>query len=387
LPIGIGLAVVVALLLVLGGFRVRRATTDFGEEKQVRRLFTFNPAKRRGYKGILLVLAVLTAFFAAAQPQYGKGKRLLPRTNLDVVLVLDFSKSMYAQDVRPSRIFRAKVEIERLIRLLRGARFGAVAYAGVPMQFPLTADGAAIAQFLRRLTPNDMPVGGTAIARALGAARDLLARDPKAIDHKRVIVLVTDGEDLEGSPVSVAQNIGKQGTTIHVVQIGGRTPERIPAIGANGKVRGWRTTADGRPLLTSLSADGEKQLEEIAAATPGGKIIRAAKGTTGIDKIARTLRHQMVHELGERVESVFADVYQYPLLLALLLLLLEAFWPEAPRRVFERATPPAKAPRFLRREPMADVVSKKKERRGKKDGRRKKKKKKASAKRRASAKA
>ena len=357
LPIGIGLALLVALLLVLGGFRVRSATSEFGDDKQVRRLFTFNPAKRRGYKGILLVLAVLTAFFAAAQPQYGKGKRLLPRTNLDVVLVLDFSKSMYAQDVRPSRIFRAKVEIERLVRLLRGARFGAVAFAGVPMQFPLTADGAAIAQFLRRLSPNDMPVGGTAIARALSAARDLLARDPKAIDHKRVIVLVTDGEDLEGSPVSVAQNIGKQGTTIHVVQIGGRTPERIPAIGPTGKVRGWQSTSDGRPLLTSLSADGEKQLEDIATSTPGGQVIRAAKGTTGIDKIARTLRHQMVHELGERVESVYADVYQYPLLLALLLLLLESFWPEAPRRVFARATPPSKQPRFTRREASANDAS------------------------------
>ena len=103
---------------------------------------------------------------------------------------------------RPSRIARAKAEVARLIHELAGARFGAVAFAGEPMGFPLTADGAAIAQFFRQLEPNDMPVGGTAIARALERARELLARDPKSNEHSRVILLVTDGEDLEGDPVA-----------------------------------------------------------------------------------------------------------------------------------------------------------------------------------------
>ena len=150
---------------------------------------------------MLLVVAMLLAFVALARPKFGSGTKIVPATNLDVVIVLDYSKSMYARDIVPSRIARAKAEVARLIQGLPGARFGAVAFAGEPMSFPLTSDGAAIAQFFRQLDPNDMPVGGTATARALERAREVFARDPKAKDHVRVIVLVTDGEDLEGDPV------------------------------------------------------------------------------------------------------------------------------------------------------------------------------------------
>ena len=110
------------------------------------------------------------------------------------------------------------------------------------MSFPLTSDGAAIAQFFRQLEPNDMPVGGTATARALERARELFARDPKSKDHVRVIVLVTDGEDLEGDPVQVAETCAEEGTRIDVVQIGGRAPEVIPEVGADGKVTGSART-------------------------------------------------------------------------------------------------------------------------------------------------
>lgn len=338
--LGMLVALLVAGLLLLGSFRAGRAVATFGDEALVRTLMTSDPATRRAWKGVLLVAATALAFVAAARPQYGKGTRLIPATNIDVVIVLDYSKSMYAQDVEPSRIFRAKVEIARLVKQLRGARFAAVAFAGEPMGFPLSADGAAIAQFLRQLEPNDMPVGGTAIGRALSYARNLLKRDPKSQDHKRVILLVTDGEDLEGDPVSVAQAIGAEDTTIHVVQIGGRTPEPIPEIGPDGRVVGWRHGRDGRPLTTSLNTEGERQLEQIATTTPGGRVIRAVKGTTGIDVITTELRRQMKSELRERVETVYADIFHYPLGLAILLLVVDVFVTEAQRRRFARRTPP-----------------------------------------------
>jgi hypothetical protein len=238
---------------------------------------------------------------------------------------------MYARDVPPSRIARAKAEVGTLIAELSGARFGAVAFAGEPIAFPLTSDGAAIAQFFRQLSPNDMPVGGTAIARALEAGRRLLDRDPRSKKHARTILLVTDGEDLEGDPVSVAKSIANEGTTIHVVQIGGRTPEPIPEIDEGGEARGFRMDRSGKPLTTSLSAEGEEQLAAIASAG-GGHIVRSRAGETGIAEIKRSLRRQMTEELSERVETVYADVYAYPAALALLLMLLEAFVAEAPRR-------------------------------------------------------
>src|SRR5690606_12595582 len=160
-------------------------------------------------------------------------------------------------------------EVARLVRELAGARFGAVAFAGEPIGFPITSDGAAIAQFFRQLEPNDMPIGGTAIARALEKARELLARDPKSQNHNRVILLVTDGEDLEGDPVAVAQAAANDGTSIHVVQIGGRTPEVIPEVAEDGSIIGIRKDADGQPLTTALSAEGEAQLTRISEVASG----------------------------------------------------------------------------------------------------------------------
>jgi Ca-activated chloride channel family protein len=236
---------------------------------------------------------------------------------------------MYARDVAPSRIARAKAEIAKLVGDLRGARFAAVAFAGEPMSFPLTSDSGAIAQFFRQLEPNDMPVGGTAIARALERARELLARDPKSKDHVRVIVLVTDGEDLEGDPVSVARAAAAEKTRIDVVQIGGRAPEPIPDVGPDGTSRGFRRDESGRTMTTELSAEGEQQLADIAKTT-GGAIVRAEKGTTGIDEIASGLRRMMREELAEKVETAFDEEYMWPLGAAVLLLAVEGLIPEAP---------------------------------------------------------
>jgi Ca-activated chloride channel family protein len=329
---------VAALVLLAGlaavgtwGFFARaKAERRFGEPKLVHRLVTFDASDRRALKGIVLFVALAAGLFALARPQYGTGVRLVPATNVDVVVTLDFSKSMYARDIVPNRIVRAKAEIAQLIRELPGARFGAVAFAGEPMSFPLTSDGGAIAQFFRGMEPNDMPVGGTATARALERARELLARDPTSKDHVRHILLVTDGEDLEGDPVTVAQKCAAEGTVIDVVQIGGRTPEIIPEV-SDGRVVGIRRGDDGKPLTTELSAEGEAQLAKIAETT-GGIIVRSENGDTGIHEVSNRLQKMMREELSERVETVYAEVFWIPLLICVALLVLEAFLFETPRK-------------------------------------------------------
>jgi Ca-activated chloride channel homolog len=338
---GTGFALVVAALFVAGSILRHRQLKKFGDEALVGTLLTAQAGGRRALKGVLCVLAVALAFLAAAQPQYGKGAKLIPATNLDLVIVLDYSKSMYARDIAPSRTLRAKSEVARLISSLPGARFGAVAFAGQPISFPLTSDGPAISQFFQQMSPNDMPVGGTAIARALEAGRELLARDPLSKSHKRVMLLVTDGEDLEGDPVSVATSIGQEEISIFVVQIGGRTPEPIPQVNESGEVQGMRTDEEGKPLTTSLSAEGEAQLGSIASST-GGAVVRSDAGQTGIAEIERRLKQLMTEELSERVETIYADVYLYPLGLSLLLVLLEAFIPEASARKPSTVPPPKK---------------------------------------------
>ena len=118
--------------------------------------------------------------------------------------------------------------------------------------------------------------------------------------------------------------------TVDVVQIGGRTPEPIPEIDDTGKLRGWRKDSQGNPLTTSLSAEGEAQLAETAK-SGGGFVVRSGSGSTGIDKMAHELARWMNSELSEKVETVYADVYAYPLILAILLLIAEVFIGQAPR--------------------------------------------------------
>jgi Ca-activated chloride channel family protein len=318
-------------VLVWASMRRARAEKRFGEPKLVAGLVTYDATGRRAVKGVLLVVALALALIAFARPQYGSGTRFIPATNVDVVLVVDYSKSMYARDVQPSRIARAKAEIAKLIEGLPGARFAAVAFAGEPMSFPLTSDGAAIAQFIRQLDPNDMPIGGTATARALERGRELLAHDPRSRDHVRVMVLITDGEDLEGDPVKVAEECAAEGTIIHVVQIGGLAPEVIPDVDESGKVIGIRHDLEGKPLTTELSAEGEAQLTKIATTT-NGTIVRSEGGETGILTIAQRLQKMMKEELSEKVETVYADVFDVPLGLCLFLLALESIVFEARRR-------------------------------------------------------
>jgi Ca-activated chloride channel family protein len=336
--VGILVAVLCAVALfgyagaiVWASVRQARASARFGEATLLSKLVTHDATLRRTVKSVLLVTAMVLTFVALARPQFGSGTKIIPATNLDVVVVLDYSKSMYARDIVPSRIARAKAEVARLIHDLPGARFGAVAFAGEPMSFPLSSDGAAIAQFFRQLEPNDMPVGGTATARALEAAREVFEHDPKSKDHVRVMVLVTDGEDLEGDPVSVAEHCQTEGTRIDVVQIGGRAPEIVPDVGADGKVTGVRRDDQGKPLTTELSAEGEAQLARVAQVT-GGTIVRAEHGNTGIDQVARALQKMTREELSEKVETVYAEEYAWPLGAAVVLLIIEAFIGEAPRR-------------------------------------------------------
>ncbi len=327
----------IVLLLGLGavgtwGFFARaKSERIFGDPKLVHGLVTWDASDRRAVKGIVLFIALACGLGALARPQYGTGVRLVPATNVDVVVTLDFSKSMYARDIVPSRTVRAKAEVAQLIRDLPGARFGAVAFAGEPMSFPLTSDGGAIAQFFRGIEPNDMPVGGTATARALERARELLERDPTTKDHVRHILLVTDGEDLEGDPVSVAQKCAAEGTVIDVVQIGGRAPEIIPEVSTDGRVIGLRRGDDGKPLTTELSAEGEAQLAKIAETT-GGMVVRSQNGETGIREVSTHLSKMMREELSERVETVYAEVFWVPLLLCVILLVIEALLLETPRR-------------------------------------------------------
>jgi Ca-activated chloride channel family protein len=332
------LCVPLVALVLVHGYRARaRAVRLFGEPSMVLSLTVGRSPRLRAVRGVLLTLGLAFLVVAWAGPQYGNQTRVLKKRGVDVIVALDFSKSMLAKDVRPSRIERAKAELSRFFGELTGDRVGVVAFAGDTMEFPMTTDYAAIETFLRDLGPYDMPVGGTAIGRALTASQRLLTRargeEPKSAEAKaerpdQVVILMTDGEDHEGDPIGAARALAEQGIKVFVVGIGSKTGEPIPTYAPDGTWTGYVRDEKGAPILSALTAQNEQQLKRIAESS-GGKYFRAKEGTVGVDEIRTLLRGMKQAEHKARRVSIAEDRYALALLPAFLLLLLEALLPEA----------------------------------------------------------
>jgi len=326
------------VLLLVRNYRARnRSVLAFGNAETVGSLIRGRSPRLRAVRGLLLVLGVLFAILAMAGPQYGSHTRLLKKRGVDLVVALDFSKSMLAKDVRPNRIDRAKAELSRFFGELTGDRVGLVAFAGDTMEFPMTTDYAAIETFLKDLGPYDMPVGGTAIGRALTASKRVLERarksqgdaaEKQAERAAQMVILMTDGEDHEGEPVRAAEELAAAGVRVFVVGIGSKTGEPIPTYAPDGTWTGYVRDDKGNPVLSALTEQNEAQLRNIAQVGKG-KYFRAREGTVGVEEI-RSLMHGMKQaENQARKISIAEDRYALVLLLAFFLLLVEALLPEA----------------------------------------------------------
>lgn len=329
-------------LLVLGFRLRRRAERQHFASAQAQTMIAGRSPGLRATRGVLLVFGIGLVIVALARPQYGSRTRMLRKRGVDVVVALDFSKSMLARDVKPSRIERTKAELMRFISELGGDRVGIVAFAGETMEFPMTVDYAAAALFFRELGPYDMPVGGTAIGRALVSAKRLLERashsqEKAPEDRARVVILMTDGEDHEGDPVAAAKELGEIGARVFVVGIGSRSGEPVPTYASDGTWTGYLRDEAGNPVVSALTADNEKQLQEIASVS-NGKYIRAGTGSVGMEAIRVEMRRMKQAELEARRITVHEERYALVLLLGFLLILLETLLPESVlgRRVLRR---------------------------------------------------
>ena len=315
--------------------RRKRATEMFGRSATVESLIAGRGRLLRTTRAALLLAGIALLMIAFAGPQYGSRTRVLHKRGIDVVIALDFSKSMLAQDVHPSRIKRAKAELARLLSELDGDRVGLVAFAGDAMAFPMTVDYSAVRLFLRDLGPMDMPVGGTAIGKALIASMRLIessnerrGEEASPATRSRVVILLTDGEDHEGDPIAAARELSAAGIQVYAVGIGSGSGEPIPSYTADGTLTGHMKDSDGRVVMTSLSAENEQTLKEIASIT-GGEYVRAAEGTVGITQIRRELAKLQASEQKARRVTVHENRFALALLPAFLLIVLEALLPEA----------------------------------------------------------
>lgn len=328
----------VAGLAYFASVRRQRAMARFGDPSVVSMMIIGDAKKLRALRAVLFTVGLACVVVAMAGPQYGSRTRILRRRGVDIVVALDFSKSMLARDVRPSRIDRAKAEVLRFVDELDGDRVGCVAFAGETIEFPMTVDYSALALFFRDLGPYDMPVGGTAIGRALVSAQRLLerasSRDGRRTEQEegrprsRVVILLTDGEDHEGDPVAVARQLAEAGIRVYTIGIGTAAGEPIPTYAPDGTWTGYQRDEQGQIVRTALTEEAEAQLRQIAETT-GGRYYAAGRGAVGIDQIRDDIRR--MHQDEQRARRVTVQEARYALFLVpgFLLIVLEALLPDA----------------------------------------------------------
>jgi Ca-activated chloride channel homolog len=264
----------------------------------------------------LLLIAVLSLFAALAGPQYGFYWERISRRGNDVVFAIDTSRSMLTPDVRPNRLIRAKLAITDMARELQGDGIGIVAFAGNSfLVCPLTLDYAAFQQSLDAIDVHTIPMGGTNIASAIEAARDALRRRPGS---DRILILLTDGENLDGDALAAAKAAVQQdGLKIYTVGIGTASGELIPLPADLGG--GVVKDDSGSPVKSHLDEDS---LKAIATAT-GGTYVNLEGQGGDFDSFLRTVFGSVSkHDLAYRQQRIYIERYQWPLSVSLGSLLL-----------------------------------------------------------------
>lgn len=279
-------------------------------------------------RGGLLGLGLSLLCLAAAGPQCGERTSVVKRAGLDLVIALDASTSMLARDVRPSRIERARLEIAALLDHLRGDRVGIVAFAGEAfVQCPLTIDYGAARLFLRAVDPQAMPQQGTAVAAALQEARQVLDRGSRP-GAARVVVLVSDGEDQEGSALEAAQALADGGARLYAVAVGSPAGEPIPLLDKGGALTGYKKDRDGRTVLTRANPAALREL----AARGGGALLRGSGGDLGLSALLPELERMQRGDLESRVTVQYDERYGWFAWPAFALLVLGGLVGEGPLR-------------------------------------------------------
>lgn len=279
----------------------------------------------RVWKALLVMAAVASLALMAARPQLGSRTLEVTRTGVDVIVALDLSESMLAEDLAPNRLIRARQGVHSLIDRLRGDRIGLVAFAGEAfVQCPLTLDYAAARMFLRFMDTDLVAVPGTAIAEAIRTS--VRAFEPGERKHK-ALVLITDGEDHEGNLMEAAREAREQGVRIFAVGIGSARGEPIPVRGPDGDIIDYKRDSRGEVVLTRLD---EAPLRRITAET-GGRYLDGSAGGLALDQLYAEISGMEGKELKGALSIRHEDRFGYFAAAALLLLIVEALLGERRR--------------------------------------------------------
>ena len=290
----------------------RKSLSRFGDIKLMQTLMPL-VSKRRGWLKIsLLCVAIFFFTLGLMRPQMGAKVREVKRQGIEVVVALDVSNSMLAEDFRPNRLERAKLAISRLVDKLKDDRIGLIVFAGdAYVQLPVTTDYVSAKIFLSSISPGIVPKQGTAIGAAIHTGiRSFTLQSTKS----RVLIIITDGENHEDDAVSMAEEAYKQGIIVYTIGIGSEQGKPIPM--PDGTML---KDKDGNIVVTKLD---ELTLQKIATAG-GGAYTRATNADLGLDRVIDDIRNMEKQEMSSVVFEDFNEQYMYFFVIALFFLLLE----------------------------------------------------------------
>jgi Ca-activated chloride channel family protein len=278
----------------------------------------FSPGLRNLKRGLWLI-AVLLVFTAVARPQKGYEWREVKRKGIDILFAVDTSRSMLADDLTPNRLERARLGIIDFVARLEGDRVGLIPFAGSAFALcPLTLDYEAFRESLNALDTDLIPRQGTDLASAIKEAERLFKENG---NNHRVLVLLTDGEDLQGDVIDAAKAAAKNGMAIYTIGVGSPEGSTIPLVMRNGR-KDFVRDETGKVVRTTLD---ESTLKKIAAETHA-LYVPLGRGAEGLNTIYQEkLRLVPKSEMDQRTEKIPLERFEWPLGAAIILLLLEFF--------------------------------------------------------------
>lgn len=266
---------------------------------------------------ILLIIGLSFLIFGIADPLIGSKLEEVKREGIDLVICLDVSNSMNAQDIKPSRLESAKRSIARLIEQLDGDRIGIVVFAGrAYVQLPITTDYSAARMFLSTINTNIVPTQGTAIAEAIKIALNSFNFEDT---HSKAIVIITDGEDHEGDVITAAQDAAEKGVRIFTIGMGLSEGAPIPITDSRGKITGYRKDKSGNTIITKLDEVILQQLASIG----NGMYIRANTSRAGLEVIYEEINKMQKTEFETKMFADYEHQFQILLMFALFFILFE----------------------------------------------------------------
>jgi Ca-activated chloride channel family protein len=282
----------------------------------------------RWARPVQAALAVLALFFlltALSRPQWGTRLETFRRSGIDLMICLDTSMSMETRDVVPSRLEKARHTLMLLLERLKGDRAGLILFSGAALvNCPLTVDQNAVKMFLELAGTQSIPDPGTNLGEALRLA---VQSFPAPRGRTRLLLLVTDGENLDGDPLHAARQAREAGILVYCLGVGTAGGEPIPLLDENGNVAGYKKDDSRNVVISRLD---EALLGQIAETT-GGKYFRSTPSEEEVDKIAADVAGMEKKELETKVYLTYLEKYQYPLAVAIGLILLEMLIPGGKR--------------------------------------------------------